>query len=468
MSMHFEAHDYMSLSEAPNPPMETSENPNISSQTNDKNKGLNLKATELRLGLPGSESPEREFGLCVKGLFSGAKRGFSDTLDGGSRKWVFTGSGGSDLDLAKNGCFFSPKGISGGEVSSQQSSMAANAVKEAVPQAPKLVQEKKPQIPSAAKAQVVGWPPIRSFRKNSMASNQPKDDDEVDAKSGSSSLYVKVSMEGAPYLRKVDLKIYSGYAEMSSALEKMFSCFTIGQCGSDGVPGRDGLSESRLMDLLHGSEYVLTYEDKDGDWMLVGDVPWEMFTDSCKRLRIMKSSDAVGLENSFGDVTNKVVADFGCGCGTLGLAASLLDAEYVVGLDIDAQSIEIATANAEDLELEMDFVQCDLRNLGWRGPIVDTVVMNPPFGTRKKGADMDFLCAALKIASQAVYSLHKTTTREHVKRTALRDYNAKSAEVLCELRFDVPQLYKFHKKKEVDVAVDLWRFVPQRIQGKGL
>ncbi|XP_058213784.1 uncharacterized protein LOC131325501 isoform X3 [Rhododendron vialii] len=184
------------------------------------------------------------------------------------------------------------------------------------------------------------------------------------------------------------------------------------------------------------------------------------------------------------------------------------------------------------IQLEMDFVQCDLRNLGWRGkspvahlptlaemikasrlavdffslrvsvctntslkwigrgtnslfpnlrsstevvilvsfvgPIVHTVVMNPPFGTRKKGADMDFLCAALKIASQAVYSLHKTTTREHVKRTALRDYNAKSAEVLCELRFDVPQLYKFHKKKEVDIAVDLWRFVPQRIQGRGL
>lgn len=23
------------------------------------------------------------------------------------------------------------------------------------------------------------------------------------------------------------------------------------------------------------SEYAPTYEDKDGDWMLVGDVPWE-------------------------------------------------------------------------------------------------------------------------------------------------------------------------------------------------
>lgn len=25
----------------------------------------------------------------------------------------------------------------------------------------------------------------------------------------------------------------------------------------------------------NGSEYAPTYEDKDGDWMLVGDVPWK-------------------------------------------------------------------------------------------------------------------------------------------------------------------------------------------------
>lgn len=29
---------------------------------------------------------------------------------------------------------------------------------------------------------------------------------------------------------------------------------------------------SRLLD--GSSEHVLTYEDKEGDWMLVGDVPW--------------------------------------------------------------------------------------------------------------------------------------------------------------------------------------------------
>lgn len=26
---------------------------------------------------------------------------------------------------------------------------------------------------------------------------------------------------------------------------------------------------------VNGIEYVPTYEDKDGDWMLVGDVPWK-------------------------------------------------------------------------------------------------------------------------------------------------------------------------------------------------
>ncbi|KAG1330416.1 methyltransferase-like protein 5 [Cocos nucifera] len=164
-------------------------------------------------------------------------------------------------------------------------------------------------------------------------------------------------------------------------------------------------------------------------------------------------------ENTFGDINGKVVADFGCGCGTLGIASALLGAEHVIGIDVESQSLEIASKNAADLELDIDFIWCDIKNLGWRDQLVNTVVMNPPFGTRKKGSDMEFLSIALKVASGAVYSLHKTTTRDHIKRTALRDCNAKSAEVLCELRFDVPQLYKFHKKKEVDVAVDLWRFV---------
>uniref|UniRef100_A0A5B6ZT92 Auxin-responsive protein n=1 Tax=Davidia involucrata TaxID=16924 RepID=A0A5B6ZT92_DAVIN len=276
---------------------------NVSTE-DEKDSALNLKETELRLGLPGSESPERKAGLGMslfgkdledktngyslsplKNFVSGAKRGFSDAIDV-SGKWGF-----SEVDLAKSALLFSPRGRNGG----LENKNVQQSTKELVPHSPKPLQEKTTQVSPAAKAQVVGWPPIRSFRKNTMATYLTKNSDDVEGNPGSACLYVKVSMDGAPYLRKVDLKIYHNYMELSSALEKMFSCFTIGQCASHGIPGGDGLSESHLMDLLHGSEYVLTYEDKDGDWMLVGDVPWEMFTESCKRLRIMKGSEAIGL-----------------------------------------------------------------------------------------------------------------------------------------------------------------------------
>ncbi|KAK6785885.1 hypothetical protein RDI58_014410 [Solanum bulbocastanum] len=133
----------------------------------------------------------------------------------------------------------------------------------------------------AAKAQVVGWPPVRSFRKNILTSQKLGQE--------SDNILVKVSMDGAPYLRKVDLNMYKSYQELSDALAKMFNSFTIVQ----GM--KDFMNERKLMDLLNSSDYVPTYEDKDGDWMLVGDVPWGMFVDSCKRLRIMKGTEAIGL-----------------------------------------------------------------------------------------------------------------------------------------------------------------------------
>ncbi|KAL7000389.1 Auxin-responsive protein iaa7, partial [Sarracenia purpurea var. burkii] len=40
--------------------------------------------------------------------------------------------------------------------------------------------------------------------------------------------FVKVCMDGAPYLRKVDLKMYKSYQEfLSDALAKMFNSFTM-------------------------------------------------------------------------------------------------------------------------------------------------------------------------------------------------------------------------------------------------
>ena len=113
-------HDYIGLSEVSS--MESSEKLTTDSEGSN---GLNLKATELRLGLPGSESPERIDSVggldkngyplgVLKNLVSGAKRGFSDTIDGGSGKWVFSGSGGSKTDLAKGGGLLSLRSGNGG------------------------------------------------------------------------------------------------------------------------------------------------------------------------------------------------------------------------------------------------------------------------------------------------------------------------------------------------------------------
>ncbi|XP_049407537.1 auxin-induced protein 22D-like [Solanum stenotomum] len=127
--------------------------------------------------------------------------------------------------------------------------------------------------PPPPKAQVVGWPPVRSYRKNHVSKLSESDNN-------SSGMYLKVSMDGAPYLRKIDLRVYKSYQELLKALQNMFKC-TIGVYSE-----REG---------YNGSDYAPTYEDKDGDWMLVGDVPWEMFISSCKRLRIIKGSEAKGL-----------------------------------------------------------------------------------------------------------------------------------------------------------------------------
>lgn len=83
--------------------------------------------------------------------------------------------------------------------------------------------------------------------------------------------------------------------------------------------------------------------------------------------------------------------------------------------------------------------------------------MNPPFGTKKNaGVDIKFLDIALKVASNTVYSLHKTSTRDYVLSKAIQ--LGAEGTVIAELRYDLPRIYKFHKKDSVDIQVDFIRF----------
>jgi auxin-responsive protein IAA len=105
----------------------------------------------------------------------------------------------------------------------------------------------------------VGWPPVRAYHRR----NALREEGAAGCK------LVKVAVDGAPYLRKVDLAALDGYAALLSALHGMFTSCSLAVRGA----GAQGVG--RLVDSATAAEYVPTYEDKDGDWMLVGDVPFK-------------------------------------------------------------------------------------------------------------------------------------------------------------------------------------------------
>ena len=49
-----------------------------------------------------------------------------------------------------------------------------------------------------------------------------------------------------------------------------------------------------------------------------------------------------------------------------------------------------------------------------------------------------------QIARGAVYSLHKTSTRNHIQRLVEKDFSG-TCKVVAQLRYDLPASYAFHK-----------------------
>lgn len=165
--------------------------------------------------------------------------------------------------------------------------------------------------------------------------------------------------------------------------------------------------------------------------------------------------------NAYDEFEGKTAIDLGCGTAMLSIGAAMLGARFVLGIDVDADALETAAENVAGYEdhLPIDFLLCDAAHVGLLLRFgADAVVMNPPFGTRRKGADMDFLRVAFRLSCHSVYSLHKSSTRDHVGRVARRELRSRAAEPLAQLRYNLPNTYKFHKLKSKDIEVDLWRF----------
>ena len=118
----------------------------------------------------------------------------------------------------------------------------------------------------------------------------------------------------------------------------------------------------------------------------------------------------------------QIAADLGCGTGILGIGCLLLGASSVYFVDSDDSAILRCKDNVLKLQSEgyaLNRYELVLSDISRFDKKVDTVVMNPPFGTKIKHADKEFLVKAFSI-SKVTYSFHKTATKEYIMQLARR------------------------------------------------
>lgn len=207
----------------------------------------------------------------------------------------------------------------------------------------------------------------------------------------------------------------------------------------------------------------------------------------------LASQIVFNIDQLYDDLKEKKICDLGCGTGMLSIACGFMESDYVLGIDIDGDALKTCQENIENAELNnIELLQCDCEKILQASVkndkenslrffnSFDTVIMNPPFGTKnfsKKsnqreedgdelnclGIDMKFLkLASLLINSTgSIYSIHKSVTRNFIERKS-KKWGLK-VEVVSELKYDIPKVDSRNRSLEKDsslkdVYVDLIRF----------
>lgn len=113
-----------------------------------------------------------------------------------------------------------------------------------------------------------------------------------------------------------------------------------------------------------------------------------------------------------GDIEGQHIVDLGCGTGRLAAASAFLGASRITCVDIDKEALAIAKDwFANNVKSLAEFVAADVIDGLPLRPIGDcTVIMNPPFGVWRKGADASFLISAASVCRR-IYSIHKFLPR---------------------------------------------------------
>ena len=152
---------------------------------------------------------------------------------------------------------------------------------------------------------------------------------------------------------------------------------------------------------------------------------------------------------SLGEIANKKVMDLGCGTGIFAIASKLLGAASAIGVDIDKDSIDLASSYCGDVDFICSDI-CDLEN----DFDVDTIFQNPPFGSQKnakKGADLKFISKAIELSPKVLYSFHMASTEEFL--ISYFEKNDLEITHIFRYNFPIPKIYEFHTRESANVEV---------------
>ncbi len=152
-----------------------------------------------------------------------------------------------------------------------------------------------------------------------------------------------------------------------------------------------------------------------------------------------------------GDIEGKAIADLGCGTGILGKGALLLGAKKIFFVDNDENAMKLCRENVGRTG-KAEFLLKDVEDFRKKA---DTVIQNPPFGTKTRHADKSFLEKAFEIAN-VVYSIHKMETRGFINELASR--NGFETTNILEFEMPLKATQKFHKRRIHRIRVGCWRF----------
>ena len=141
---------------------------------------------------------------------------------------------------------------------------------------------------------------------------------------------------------------------------------------------------------------------------------------------------------SLGHLSAKV-ADLGCGTGRLAIGAAIAGAN-VTGFEIDEDALKIARDYSKKENLDIKWRNLAIENIEEN---FETILMNPPFGSQRPGADRSFLKKSLEIAAN-IWTIHLAETRDFVEDFVKQN----SGDIISAYEFDfkIKRSMDFHTK----------------------